>query len=139
MSFPFNVRVYGVLEVSGAVLLSTENYAGRTFTKFPGGALEFGEGLRNTVEREFKEETGLDVIAGKHIYTTDFFQVSAFNPNQQIVSVYYKVEFDGNSDSVKTVKSLEGNHEFFWVELKKLTPDYVTFPIDKYVCENFLI
>ena len=31
------------------------------------------------------------VTIGDHIYTTDFFQVSAFNPNHQIISVYYFV------------------------------------------------
>jgi len=139
MSFPFNVRVYGIMESSGAILLSTENYAGREFTKFPGGALEFGEGPRETIEREFMEETGLHVKAGKHIYTTDFFQISAFNPNHQILSVYYKVRFDGDTKSLQSIKSLEGNQEFFWVELEKLTPKYLTFPIDKHVCKNFLL
>lgn len=137
MSFPFNVRVYGILEVKGAVLLSTEKYAGRTFTKFPGGALEFGEGLRKAVEREFMEETGLEVRAVQHLYTTDFFQVSAFNSDHQVISVYYRVEKIGR-DSLETIVPLEADHEFFWVNIKELTPDYLTFPIDKYVCENFL-
>ena len=138
MSFPFNIRVYGILEASGSVLLSTENYAGRNFTKFPGGALEFGEGMRETIEREFMEETGLEVKAEKHIYTTDFFQVSAFNPNHQIVSVYYKVRFEGDTRLLESIESLEGNHEFFWVELEKLSSEHLTFPIDKHVCENYL-
>jgi ADP-ribose pyrophosphatase YjhB (NUDIX family) len=137
MSFPFNVRVYGILEVKGAVLLSTEKYAGRTFTKFPGGALEFGEGLRKAVEREFMEETGLEVRAVKHLYTTDFFQVSAFNSDHQVISVYYRVEKIG-IDLIDKIVHLEADHEFFWVNLKELNPDYLTFPIDKYVCENFL-
>ncbi len=34
----------------------------------------------------------LEVEIGEHIYTTDFFQLSAFNPDHQIISIYYMVK-----------------------------------------------
>lgn len=139
MSFPFNVRVYGVFEIQGKVLLSTESYAGKTFTKFPGGALEFGEGPKDAVEREFMEETGLKVIASKHIYTTDFFQKSAFNSSHQILSIYYKIEHVDERFTPIELISKEDNQELFWVKRQALSSDYFTFPIDKYVCNNFLV
>src|SRR5207344_3401209 len=100
----FNIRVYGLLiNEQRQVLVSDEYIRGDYFTKFPGGGLELGEGTRDCLKREFKEETGLDVIVGDHIYTTDYFQQSAFNPNDQIVSIYYFVKADGlNSLQVKT-------------------------------------
>ncbi|MFX5510116.1 NUDIX domain-containing protein, partial [Acinetobacter baumannii] len=70
---------------------SDEFIRGQFYTKLPGGGLEIGEGTRDCLAREFKEETGLTVTIGKHIYTTDFFQISAFNNKDQIISIYYEV------------------------------------------------
>src|SRR6476661_9175381 len=89
----FNVRVYGVLKNSAnEVLVSDELIRGNYYTKFPGGGLEFGEGTRDCLKREFLEEMNLKVEVQEHLYTTDFFQMSAFNPDHQIISIYYKVK-----------------------------------------------
>ena len=89
----FNVRVYGVLlDDQQRVLVSDEWIRGKYYTKFPGGGLEFGEGTRDCLKREFMEEMNLAVEVGEHLYTTDFFQLSAFNPDHQILSIYYLVK-----------------------------------------------
>src|SRR5882672_8153783 len=86
----FNLRVYGILINSQKqVLVSDEFIRGGYYTKFPGGGLEFGEGTRDCLKREFMEEMNLNVDVGNHIYTTDYFQMSAFNPEHQIISIYY--------------------------------------------------
>jgi ADP-ribose pyrophosphatase len=86
----FNIRVYGILvNDQQQVLLSDEFIRGKYYTKFPGGGLEFGEGTRDCLAREFLEEMNLRVEVGEHIYTTDHFQLSAFHPDHQIVSIYY--------------------------------------------------
>ena len=71
---PFVIRVYGILINKNAeVLLTHEKEEGNVFTKFPGGGLEFGEGLRECLVREFLEETQQRVEVMEHFYTTDFF------------------------------------------------------------------
>ena len=88
----FNVRVYGILINKDEQLLVSDEYIrGEYYTKFPGGGLEFGEGTRECLKREFKEEMDLAVNVGEHLYTTDFYQQSAFNPKHQIISIYYYV------------------------------------------------
>lgn len=88
----FNVRVYGILiDEKKGILLSRELIKGKEYVKFPGGGLEIGEGTREGLAREFKEELDLDVAIGEHLYTTDFFQESAFKPGDQIISIYYYV------------------------------------------------
>ncbi|MBL7745933.1 MAG: NUDIX domain-containing protein, partial [Chitinophagaceae bacterium] len=83
----FNIRVYGILlNDQKQVLVSDELIRGMYITKFPGGGLEFGEGTRSCLQREFMEEMNLRVDVAEHIYTTDYFQMSAFNPEHQIVS-----------------------------------------------------
>ena len=89
---PFNVRVYGLLIESGSILITHETIKGFDMTKFPGGGLEFGEGTKDCLVREFKEELNLDITVKGHYYTTDFFQASAFNSSDQIISIYYLVE-----------------------------------------------
>ena len=72
----FNVRVYGILlNENRQVLVSDEFIRGNYYTKFPGGGLEFGEGTRDCLKREFMEEMNLLVSVNEHIYTTDYFQM----------------------------------------------------------------
>ncbi|MGI8636033.1 MAG: NUDIX hydrolase [Segetibacter sp.] len=141
----FNVRVYGILiDSKKRLLLSDEFIRGNYFTKFPGGGLEFGEGTRACLKREFKEETGLDVTIGDHIYTTDFFQISAFNNVDQIISIYYFVHTaEPVSLATKTnmfdfevyqVADPGGEAEVFrWLEWNELREESVSLPIDKVV------
>ena len=141
----FNVRVYGILmDNNKRVLVSDEFIRGNYFTKLPGGGLEFGEGTRDCLQREFKEETNLDVEIGEHIYTTDFFQISAFNNVDQILSIYY---FATTKESIvletKTkifdfephqVADVTGTCELFrWIEWNDLSEESVSLPIDKVV------
>ncbi len=141
----FVIRVYGILmDNHKRILLSDEFIRGKYYTKFPGGGLEFGEGTRDCLQREFKEETGLDVTVCEHIYTTDYFQLSAFDKQRQVISIYYFVSAE-QSSSLKTKNKLfdftpeqtaDANVQcevFRWVEFKDLNEDCVTLPIDKIV------
>lgn len=141
----FNVRVYGILmDSKKRVLVSDEFIRGNYFTKFPGGGLEFGEGTRECLKREFKEETNMDVTVGDHIYTTDFFQISAFNNVDQIISIYYFAHANEPVDLVtKTVLFDFEPHQvadntacaevFRWIEWNDLNEESVSLPIDKVV------
>jgi len=139
----FNVRVYGLLlDAQNRLLVSDEYIRGEFFTKLPGGGLEFGEGTRDGLAREFMEETGITVNVGKHLYTTDFFQISAFNKKDQIISIYYMVSsaecqkiktsernFDFSSDQIADKK---GTFESFrWVNFEELNEDSMSLAIDK--------
>lgn len=140
----FNVRVYGLLiNDNNEVLISDEQEYGMQFTKYPGGGLEFGEGLIDGLKREFVEECNVAVEVISHFYTTDFYVKSAFN-NSQIISVYYLVKNITPLNLVfkTTVFDFEGEGEllqsFRWVKLSDLTADTCTFPTDQYVT-NLLI
>jgi len=133
MTYPFNVRVYGALIWNEKILLSKESYQNRSFTKLPGGGLEFGEGLKECLVREFAEELKFKVTVGNHLYTTDFFQVSAFNSSEQILSVYYRVFPNEDLIEPGNLVACEPGKEVFWKELNALSDDDFTFPIDKHI------
>lgn len=137
----FNVRVYGLLiNNDNEVLISDEQEYGIRFTKFPGGGLEYGEGLIEGLKREFVEECNTEVEVISHFYTTDFFVKSAFN-DSQIISIYYLVK--AVSDLRFTTKTIlfdfEGDGDtlqsFRWVKLSELTVADFTFPTDQYVAD----
>jgi 8-oxo-dGTP diphosphatase len=137
----FNVRVYGILiNDNNEILISDEQEYGMRFSKFPGGGLEYGEGLTDGLKREFIEECNTEVEIINHFYTTDFFVKSAFN-DSQIISVYYVVKAvsDLNFVTKTTIFDFDGEGDvlqsFRWVNLKDLTTNKLTFPIDKYVAE----
>jgi 8-oxo-dGTP diphosphatase len=139
--YKFNVRVYGLLvDESNRVLLSDEEEYGVRFSKFPGGGLEYGEGLKDALKREFIEECDLEVEIVDHFYTTDFFVKSAFN-DSQIISVYYLVkplsELKVKCKEVIFDFDDEGDirQAFRWRAVEQLQPEDVTFPTDQRVIE----
>jgi ADP-ribose pyrophosphatase YjhB (NUDIX family) len=143
----FNLRVYGVLlGPNNEVLVSDEFIRGGYYTKFPGGGLEFGEGTRDCLKREFKEEMDLDIAVGDHLYTTDYFQMSAFNPDHQIISIYYWVKalapikaplrqkpFDFDEREMKIYTERKETETFRFIDAAVFNEDSVTLPIDKVV------
>jgi ADP-ribose pyrophosphatase YjhB (NUDIX family) len=137
---PFNIRVYGLLVHYGKVLVSDEKRFGKQFTKFPGGGLEFGEGIKDCLIREFQEELSISISVKELFYLTDFFQKSVFEENDQIISVYYFVSTNNTHEiSVKTTPFdfLEKEQEVHrWVDIKNLHPSHFEFPIDKLVAEK---
>jgi 8-oxo-dGTP diphosphatase len=142
--YQFNVRVYGLLiNDHNEILISDEQEYGIQFIKFPGGGLEYGEGLIEGLKREFVEECNVEIEVISHFYTTDFFVKSAFN-DSQIISVYYLVknitplnlifkmtpyDFDGEGDVLQS---------FRWINLVDLHSEDVTFPIDQHVVKLLL-
>ena len=143
----FNLRVYGIIiNQQKQVLVSDELIRGSYITKFPGGGLEFGEGTRACLQREFMEEMNLKVDIGEHIYTTDYFQMSAFNPEHQIISIYYfaspleKIKvplrnkpFDFDEQQMKIYETTRETETFRFIDWNDFSAASVTLPIDKIV------
>ena len=123
----FNIRVYGILIRDDRVLLSEERYQGRHLIKFPGGGLEYGEGIREALIRECREELGSLVHVGELFYVTDHFIQSAFVESDQIISFYYRITTDAD------IVISNAEHQLRWVKLHLSNSDSLTFPQDKAV------
>lgn len=143
----FNIRVYGILiNKKKQVLVSDEYIRGGYYTKFCGGGLEKGEGTIDCLKREFLEEMNLEVEVTSHLYTTDFYQQSAFNPAHQIISIYYYVKaletikvplrsepFQFDEEQLKTYREKGETETFRFIDWDDFSVDSVTLPIDKIV------
>lgn len=146
------IRVYGILiNDAKEVLVSDELIRGMNITKFCGGGLEQGEGTRDCLKREFKEEMNLDVSVEEHFYTTDYFQPSAFKNGDQILSIYYKVkpqelitvklsstEFDFDEEQIKKYESTKQIENFRFVPISNFGEECMTLPIDKLVAQKII-
>ena len=95
------------------------------------------------------EEANLEVKVGEHFYTTDFFQISAFNHIDQIISIYYYVHAH-DTDKVLTkekafdflpeqIADVKGTAEHLrWVSINELSEEAMTLPIDKVAIKMLL-
>jgi 8-oxo-dGTP diphosphatase len=140
MENKFNIRVYGLLiNHNQEILLSDEEINGKRFTKFPGGGLEFGEGLLDGLKREFMEECNMEIEINRHFYTTDFYVQSIFGGGQ-LIAVYYLVK-PKNKFELKTSKisydfiqqTSNSKQAFRFISIKAITEAELTFPVDKHI------
>lgn len=124
-----NIRVYAIYLNSNQELMALdEGYAGEKLVKLPGGGLEFGEGTLECLHREFAEELNLKIKVLEHFYTQEEFLVSRFRENEQLLTIYYKVdilnlhELEILDNSIENIK---------WISLQEEDP--LQLPIDQVV------
>ena len=96
----FNVRVYMLVVrtlASGQrqVLVSYERLPMGAVMKFPGGGLEWGEGVAACARREALEELGQPIALGPLVHVSQQTHVSSFDANHQIIAVHHEAELAG--------------------------------------------
>lgn len=121
----FSYRVAGICLQNGRVLLQTTTGEDRSFA-FPGGHVSFGETNEQTLIREFREETGLDIRVGELKWVAEIFFPWGEKTCHQIC-LYYLVEVQDESVTAEGKfigrEQLEGrnfNLEFHWVPIEQV-------------------
>lgn len=75
---------------------------------FPGGAIEIGESAKDTVIREIKEETGLDVIPQELIgIYTGYFDEYPNGDKAQVISIFFDLKIVGGCLDEMNNESIE--------------------------------
>ena len=117
------VRVKGlIINSNGEILLAHNN---NTY-QFPGGHIDEGESLEHCLEREIKEETGIDIS----IKQPPFIQITTydnnyFNTNKRVANkiYYYRIECDDAPNFEETSYDdleLETDFNLFYIKFKNL-------------------
>ena len=126
-----NVRVYAMILKDRKVLALHEEYVGEHLMKFPGGGLEFGEGVMECLTRELEEELNIKVKNRAHLYTQEDFLVSKFRNNEQLLSIYYEAEMEDENELLIMDRCIEKTE---WVSLDAEENPFL-LPIDKIAFE----
>jgi mutator protein MutT len=111
------VGVGAIIITEGKILLEKrKNDPGRGKWSIPGGLVELGESVEETVIREVEEETGLDVEKPEHIDVVDNVVRDADNQvKYHFVIIDYFVELKGG-----TLKAASDAEELRWVNLDEV-------------------
>lgn len=126
-----NVRVYAAIIKDRKVLALHEEYVGENLIKFPGGGLEYGEGVLECVQRELEEELNIKVKNIEHLYTQEDFLVSKFRSNEQLITIYYLAEMMDENELLIMDPCIEKTE---WVSLDIEENPFI-LPIDNVVFE----
>lgn len=135
MCTSFNIRIYGLLIEQNRLLITKELFVDELIYKFPGGGLEFGEGLHDCLIREFKEELNLDIEVVQHIFTQDDFIQSAVNPDDQVLMIYYQVKAKNFEEFKVKTSDIK---ELIWKDLDELKAEDLTMPTEQKAVQELL-
>jgi 8-oxo-dGTP diphosphatase len=106
------ILVRAVISVDNKILLCRKK--GKDYYFFPGGHVEFGESTEFALEREIKEELGLDIKKSELIGGTEHTFIED-GVDRHEINLFFNVEVD----ELKT-ESQEDHLEFFLFDLDQL-------------------
>lgn len=104
---------FGIVERDGLIaVVRVRPEEGGDYIDLPGGAIDPGEDEVQALVREFGEETGLAVAAGRRITgIRQYFILSDDEPVNNIAGVY-AVEVTGEDAALK----IEADHALVWIK-----------------------
>ncbi len=139
MGEKIGVRPCAVLIENEKVLCISCRYEDGEYFLFPGGGLEAGETMEETVVREMFEETGLIVKTKKLIYVNDW--IKDRKANLRVLNMFFLVERIGG-DIIHGEKDGGKVKEIKWISLEDLQkidlrPKYVAQKLLEDYSKNF--
>jgi 8-oxo-dGTP diphosphatase len=102
---------YGLLEREGRLALVYVTLSDRPpFYDLPGGGIDPGEDEEQALRREFGEETGLLVRAGRRVAAAEQYMISAHSEPFLSQGAFFEAILEGERPELK----IEHDHELVW-------------------------
>lgn len=122
--YDWRLAVYGVLIENGKILVIQPNWDDKYC--FPGGSVNLGENLKESLKREFFEETGykVEVEPQPMFVDSSLFGKTDADLFFQRINLYYKVERNGEREDGDIDEEVVEMH---WKNLDELSADDFTF------------
>lgn len=127
------IVVIAVIEQNGKVLIAKRAQENHAMAKwaFPGGKLEQGENLHTCLQRELREELGIDAKIGDYLCTNNFYRDKTYFEIHTFSVINFKGQIALNDEHT----------EFAWVKPAELSNyDMLTFndPVIKLLQINYI-
>jgi 8-oxo-dGTP diphosphatase len=103
--------VRAIIEDRGHFLIAHAKGANNTY--IPGGHVDVGEGMRQALARELKEELGITAEVGRYLGTVEHTWEDAGGQNYEINHFFEVTSDELGAD--QPLESLEDHIEFFWL------------------------
>ena len=81
------IRACGLCFKKDSLLLAKHDIDGEILWAPPGGGVEFGESIEETLIREFKEESNLEIIPDEFLFFTEYI-----SPPLHAIELFYKIK-----------------------------------------------
>jgi len=108
------IRVQGILEKDGKLLLIMHKKGNKKYWLLPGGGVDYGETFESSLKREFIEEVGLEIEVGKLAFVSESI---APDLRRHIVNMYFEVKEVGGKLILGDEKILE---DVKYIDIEKL-------------------
>jgi len=117
-------RAFIIHEGKVLIIREARNYKGGTNIgqyDFPGGKVKPGETVEESLVRETREESGLEIKIGRPFFVTEWRPVVA-GQQLQIIGIFFECFADS-----RKVKLCEDHDDYQWIDPK----DYQKYPLMK--------
>jgi len=118
----FGYRSSGVLIQNGKILI--QRGVNDTVYALPGGHVSFGETSAETVVREYREETGADVKAGRLIWVDESFWTWGDKAAHTVCFYHLLLVENANTmpldGNFKSLKDNDSELFLYWIPLKNI-------------------
>jgi 8-oxo-dGTP diphosphatase len=123
------IRVRGIIIDEGK-LLTVKHPHSKNFLALPGGHLEWGEDVKECLQREIVEELGINPKIGKLLYLYNFIN----EDNIQSLEFFFEII---NSQDYLNIENIERTHAYEIAEVCWIKPNDTTPLFPRIVWEDF--